>query len=245
VLLPSTEPVCLFFGSESSETYVRAAGVRHGCARNDTWSRGWRSATNVARRAARREEGSHSDMTLAKSLCYIRNTQKNSLGTIPILRLRALNFLHTPLPILLVDHRCFDVLVLHYTVGEPTVLTISKNMERIAVSTHSEISFSAFSTESDPWQMFLPTARAKSPRMVPRGVISLTTTWGLAGHTWRRGERVGCTKHHAPRLNSIETLPNHADDRARGHVLDQAWEEGLALEIGVVCGCGAISDRGR
>jgi len=30
------------------------------------------------------------------------------------------------------------------------------------------ISFSAFSTESDPWQMLKPTDKAKSPRMVPR-----------------------------------------------------------------------------
>ena len=30
------------------------------------------------------------------------------------------------------------------------------------------ISFSAFSTESDPWQMLRPTAKAKSPRMVPK-----------------------------------------------------------------------------
>jgi len=35
------------------------------------------------------------------------------------------------------------------------------------VKTHRAISFSALSTESDPWQMLRPTARAKSPRMVP------------------------------------------------------------------------------
>jgi hypothetical protein len=37
--------------------------------------------------------------------------------------------------------------------------------------THSLISFSAFSTVSEPWQMLRPTARAKSPRMVPEFVL--------------------------------------------------------------------------
>ncbi len=32
---------------------------------------------------------------------------------------------------------------------------------------YSLISFSAFSTESEPWQMLRPTASAKSPRIVP------------------------------------------------------------------------------
>lgn len=32
---------------------------------------------------------------------------------------------------------------------------------------HKAISFSALSTASDPWQIFLPTSTAKSPRMVP------------------------------------------------------------------------------
>jgi hypothetical protein len=38
---------------------------------------------------------------------------------------------------------------------------------------HSLISFSAFSTESLPWQTFRPTARAKSPRIVPDDGIEL------------------------------------------------------------------------
>jgi len=48
-------------------------------------------------------------------------------------------------------------------------------------------------------------------------------------------ERVGSTKHDTASLDSIESLPDHRNNGARRHVLDQAGEEGLALEIGVVC----------
>ncbi len=52
----------------------------------------------------------------------------------------------------------------------------------------------------------------------------------------RRGlERVGRAEHRAASLDSIETLPDHGDDGAGCHVLDEGGEEGLALEIGVVC----------
>ena len=58
-------------------------------------------------------------------------------------------------------------------------------------------------------------------------------------HVWKRltrsgGKGVGRTEHSAASLDSIKTLPDHADDGAGGHVLDEAREEGLALEVGVV-----------
>ena len=37
----------------------------------------------------------------------------------------------------------------------------------VKTETYRAISFSALSTESEPWQMLRPTARAKSPRIVP------------------------------------------------------------------------------
>ena len=42
----------------------------------------------------------------------------------------------------------------------------------------------------------------------------------------KKGKRKACLFEGA--------LPHHADDRARGHVLDEGREELLALEIGVV-----------
>ena len=53
--------------------------------------------------------------------------------------------------------------------------------------------------------------------------------------TRSRGEGVGGTEHGTAGLNSIETLPDHGDNGARGHVLDEAGEERLALEVSVVC----------
>lgn len=52
------------------------------------------------------------------------------------------------------------------------------------------------------------------------------------------GEGVGSTKHDAAGLDGVEALPDHGDDGAGGHVLDEAGEEGLALEVGVVCARG-------
>lgn len=52
------------------------------------------------------------------------------------------------------------------------------------------------------------------------------TDWGLQG--------VGCAEHDTAGLDCVESLPHHGDDGTRGHVLDQAREEGLALEIGVI-----------
>ena len=48
------------------------------------------------------------------------------------------------------------------------------------------------------------------------------------------GKRIGSTKHGTASLDSVKTLPDHGDDRARSHVLDQTREERLAFEIGVV-----------
>lgn len=50
----------------------------------------------------------------------------------------------------------------------------------------------------------------------------------------RRRERVGSTKQDTALLDDILALPHHGNDGARGHVLDQTGEEGLALEVGVV-----------
>jgi len=55
------------------------------------------------------------------------------------------------------------------------------------------------------------------------------------------GEGVGGTKHDTAGLDGIKTLPDHGDDGARGHVLDQSREEGLALEISVICGVQSIT----
>ena len=52
------------------------------------------------------------------------------------------------------------------------------------------------------------------------------------------GEGVGSTKHDAAGLDGVEALPDHGDDGAGGHVLNEAREEGLALEVGVVCARG-------
>lgn len=58
-------------------------------------------------------------------------------------------------------------------------------------------------------------------------------------------EGVGGTKHGAASLDRVETLPDHGDDGAGGHVLDEAGEEGLALEVSVVCKKSALSDAAR
>lgn len=50
-----------------------------------------------------------------------------------------------------------------------------------------------------------------------------------------RRERVGRAEHRAAGLDGIKALPDHGDDRSSRHVLDEAREEGLALEVLVVC----------
>jgi hypothetical protein len=52
--------------------------------------------------------------------------------------------------------------------------------------------------------------------------------------TWLGGQRVGSTKHFTTGLNSVKTLPNHRNNRAGSHVLDQTREEALALEVSVI-----------
>lgn len=49
-----------------------------------------------------------------------------------------------------------------------------------------------------------------------------------------RCQGVGGTEHDTASLDSIKSLPDHANNRAGGHVLDQTREEGLSLEISVV-----------
>jgi len=48
------------------------------------------------------------------------------------------------------------------------------------------------------------------------------------------GKGVGGAKHGTASLDSIKTLPNHGDDGAGGHILDQAREERLAFEISIM-----------
>ena len=84
--------------------------------------------------------------------------------------------------------------------------------------------------------MLRPTARAKSPRMVP-GVTRKSPSnkvWTREIRTRSRGKRVGGAEHGTAGLDRIETLPDHGNDGAGSHVLDEAGEEGLALEVSVV-----------
>ena len=59
---------------------------------------------------------------------------------------------------------------------------------------------------------------------------------GLCGEklTWSGSKGVSSTEHDTARLNSVKTLPDHGNDGTRGHIFNQAREEGPALEIGVV-----------
>lgn len=85
--------------------------------------------------------------------------------------------------------------------------------------------------------MLRPTARAKSPRMVPIGTRQTCVhiaIWACI-FTRSRGKGVGRAEHDTAGLDRIETLPDHRDDGAGGHVLDEAGEERLALEVSVVC----------
>lgn len=47
-------------------------------------------------------------------------------------------------------------------------------------------------------------------------------------------ERIGCTQHHATSLHDALAGPYHRNNRPALHVLDERWEESLALEILVV-----------
>lgn len=51
-----------------------------------------------------------------------------------------------------------------------------------------------------------------------------------------RGQGVGSSKDGATSLDDILTLPNGSNDRTRGHVLHEAREERLGLEVSVVLG---------
>ena len=93
--------------------------------------------------------------------------------------------------------------------------------------------------------MLRPTARAKSPRIVPvRQRASSTHSQGTCSEFWThtrcRRERVGRTKDRAASLDGVKTLEDDSDNGARCHVLDQAREEGLALEVGIVWDCMSV-----
>ena len=53
-------------------------------------------------------------------------------------------------------------------------------------------------------------------------------------HTRSRREGVRRAEHGTASLDGVKTLPDHRNHGARCHVLDQAGEEGLALEVSVV-----------
>ena len=58
----------------------------------------------------------------------------------------------------------------------------------------------------------------------------------VAGKRTRGGrERVGGAEHGAAGLDGVKALPDHRDNGAGGHVLDEAREERLAREVAVVC----------
>jgi hypothetical protein len=59
------------------------------------------------------------------------------------------------------------------------------------------------------------------------GVITTNGAWG-------RLKRVGGTKDGTTLLNNVLTLPDGSDDRTGSHVLQEAWEERLGLEVSVV-----------
>jgi hypothetical protein len=65
---------------------------------------------------------------------------------------------------------------------------------------------------------------------VAANIDGKVTTDGARG----RGKRVGGTKEDTASLDGITSLPNHGGDRAAQHVLNQAGEERLLLEVGVV-----------
>lgn len=52
--------------------------------------------------------------------------------------------------------------------------------------------------------------------------------------TRQRVGGVGGTEHLAAGLDHIQTLPNHGDDWAGVHVVDQSGEEGAAGQISIV-----------
>ena len=86
------------------------------------------------------------------------------------------------------------------------------------------ISSLADSGESEPWQILRPTSTA-----LVRTHAQVTAD-GAGG----RGEGVGSAEQSAALLDDILALPDHGDNGAGSHVLDQTREEGLALEVLVV-----------
>jgi len=52
--------------------------------------------------------------------------------------------------------------------------------------------------------------------------------------TGLRAKRVSRAEHHTARFDGVKALPNHGDDRARSHVLDQTREERPVLQVLVV-----------
>ena len=75
----------------------------------------------------------------------------------------------------LLQHTC----VLDNSLREPAKNTqINGSYLKQKKKTYSAISFSALSTESEPWQTLRPTARQKSPRIEPGRSISAEPSSG-------------------------------------------------------------------
>ena len=53
-----------------------------------------------------------------------------------------------------------------------------------------------------------------------------------------RCKRVGCTKHGTASLDGIQALNDDGYNRARGHVPDEAGEEGLVFEVSIIWNVG-------
>lgn len=72
--------------------------------------------------------------------------------------------------------------------------------------------------------------------MVPNQTVSTRRICLGDGRLTRcRCEGVGRAEHDTSSLDSVKALPDHGDDGSGSHVLDQAWEERLSGEVGVIC----------
>lgn len=75
-----------------------------------------------------------------------------------------------------------------------------------------------------------PSAGACLTRCKPTHLEGVVATDGAGG----RSKGVGGAEHGTAGLDGVKALPDHADNGAREHVLDERGEEGLGREVGVV-----------
>jgi hypothetical protein len=60
--------------------------------------------------------------------------------------------------------------------------------------------------------------------------------WVDGALTRGRLQGISRAKHDASSFNSIESLPNHCNNGARGHELDYSGKEGFSLVFRIICG---------